>query len=290
MHIDFSGAELFLDLLAGRATAHDVLQHPAYQAVAHHARLYSIGISEQVLERALQGQDSPFYGLDGVADHLAGIQTLLETIRMEHDSWVRIAQGTLSRLLPEADLNIAIYPIIGYDMGIGLNGAVCMNCNHSPYLSEPREFLFFVIHECMHVIYERCHRVPPLADVNSPADWRAYFNLWVQNEGFAVYAPLYLRLEMGCLRERDYAVVFDRGELETLRLSFLKVLDALEQDDPLSRDEYLEACFGPTRLTYRIGCELVGRIESTGGLEAVRRAFYLDADRFMREYRNLLER
>ncbi len=290
MHIDVSGAALFLDYLAGRATAHDVLQHPAYRTVAQHARRYSTGIAEGDLERALRGQDSPFYGVDGLPERLGDIQALLETIRTEQDSWVQIVQVTLSRLLPEADLNIAIYPIIGYDMGIGLDGAVCMNCNHSSYLADPREFLFFIIHECMHVVYERCHHVPSLAEVDSPAEWRSYFNLWVQNEGFAVYAPLYLRLEMDCLHERDYTVVLNPSELDPLRLSFLKVLDMLEQERPLSRDEYLEACFGPMRLTYRIGCELLGRIESIGGVEAVRRAFYLDADRFMGEYRNLLER
>ncbi len=288
MHIDLSGAELFLAYLAGRVAASDVLQHPAYATVAEHARRYSDGLSSRDLDDALQQRQSRFYGLNDLPARLPAVQALMETIDTEQASWMDIAQSALLRLLPKSDLDIVIYPIIGHDMGIGLHGAVCMNCNHAPYLAGPREFLFFMIHECAHVLYERCHDVPALNDVDSPAEWRSYFNLWTQNEGFAVYAPLDLRQQAGCLADRDYAVLSDPVELERARLAFLETLTMLESNTPRSGEEYIECCFGPARLTYRIGCELFRRIERLGGLDAVQCAFHLDADEFISQYRYLL--
>ncbi|HSQ18223.1 MAG TPA: hypothetical protein VLM83_11025 [Anaerolineales bacterium] len=42
------------------------------------------------------------------------------------------------------------------------------------------------------------------------------------------------------------------------------------------------------RLTYRLGCELLRRIESTYGLAAVRHAFTLDGNDFIKRYQYLL--
>ncbi len=289
MKLDLSGAELFLAYLAGDVRAHEVLQHPAYQAVELHARLYSDGLSEQDLDDALQGRDSAFYGLEHLAERMPGIMGLLRTIRKEQQAWIEAAGSSLSKLLPDAGLDITVYPILGYDMGIGLDEVVCMNCNVASYIADPREFLFFIIHECMHVIYERSHHIPALKQVQTTQDWRSFFNLWVQNEGYAVYGPLKLREQMACLAERDYSVLGNPVELERLRLLFLGTLDTLAGGDELRRDQYLEACFGPERLTYRIGCELIRRIERQCGLEGVREAFHLDADTFIGRYLKLLK-
>jgi hypothetical protein len=265
-----------------------VLGHPAYQAVCRHARMFSHGISARDVEEALLGNPSEFYGLDGLPARVEQIQTLLKDIRQNEEAWMAAAGSVFSRLLPGESLDITIYPIIGYDMGIGLDGVVCMNCNYAPYLADPDEFLLYIIHECVHVIYERGHTVPALEAVISPDEMRSYFNLWCQNEGFAVYAPLRLRQERGRLAERDYAVLFNDNQLEKHRKAFLETLDKIQQTRQLPLDEFLGYSFGPMRLTYRLGCELFRRIEMTFGLEAVREAFYLDGDSFMARYRHLL--
>lgn len=179
----------------------------------------------------------------------------------------------LRTLFLDEKLNITIYPILGYDMGIGLDGSVCMNLNCPTYLSEPLEFLFYAIHECAHVLYECRHPIPTLADINTPAEWRSYFNLWTQNEGFAVYAPLRLREKLGHLNERDYRVLFDGPALEFQRLEYLSALGRLLDETPLEREAYLEICFGDRRLTYRLGCELLRRIDHAKDLAAVQQAF-----------------
>ncbi len=173
-------------------------------------------------------------------------------------------------------------------MAIGLNGAVCMYLNCMAYLNESLEFHFYAIHECTHVIYERCHKIPSLADVDTPTEWRSYSNLWVQNEGFAVYAPLRLREKLGHLDEPDYCVLLDLSQLEISRLAFLHILKSLQSDVPLTQEEYLEACFDDMRLTYRLGCELIRCIERISDAASVRKVFFFDGDEFLEHYQHLL--
>ena len=288
MQFDFSGALQFLAYLNGQAPLRQVLNHPAYKIVSRHAQMFWGGITAQDVENALAGKPSPFYGTESLKDNLPRITALLNLLDERQGEWCTMMKAELAHSFPNENLNITIYPILGYDMGIGLNGAVCMNLNCAAYLSAPMEFLFYAIHECTHVIYERCHLIPTLAEICTPVQWRSYFNLWTQNEGFAVYAPLRMREKLGALDERDYQVLFDMPQLEIHRKAYWHALERLSGEQPLSRDEYLEICFGDMRLTYRIGCELLRRIERAYGLEAVQEAFLLDSNEFIARYQFLL--
>ena len=288
MYFDFTGAEQFLSYLAGDIPLAQVLTHPAYQTVWQHARQFGTRLTAQNVVAALAGQPSSFYGLNAVSANLPRIQALLATLRAQATAWSITAAAELHALWPEADLDFPIYPIIGYDMGIGLQGAVCMNCNCPAYLDDPSEMLYYLIHEATHVLYERAHEIPPLAAVNAPAEWRAYFNLWFHNEGYAVYTPLRLRTQQGALQERDYRVLNASTQMAAQQATYWRTVARLASSTPLAREEYLELCFGPARLTYRLGCELLRRLEQSAGLAAVQEAFWLPAEMFSAQYQALL--
>lgn len=289
MKFDYTGAELFMAFLGGNATAREVLAHPAYMTIARHAKFCSNEISERDLEDALMGRPSALFGLEHLPDNLERIESLLSHIRQNEASWTGKIETALGFLFPGEDLNITVYPAIGYDMGIGMDGTVCMNCNCETYLKHPLEFLFYAMHESVHVVFGRHHRVPPLRDAVSRADWLSYFLMWTQNEGYAVYAPLHLREEMGCMNGPDYMVLSSPGELNDTRLMFLDSLKKL-RDQTLTRDEYIDICFGKRRLTYRIGCEMIRQIELAYGPQAVQRAFRLESNSFFENYRHLIEK
>jgi hypothetical protein len=289
MLFDFSAAEHFLSFLDGKCPLQRVLDHPAYQAVFTHADRFTNGLDPADVENALAGKGSPFYGLHGLRANRARIHALLEHIRENQSAWTVQIDAELKRIFPAEFPPITIYPILGYDMGIGLENSVVMNCNWEPYLNDPREFLYYSIHECVHVLYEHTHEIKPLNAISTPADWQAYFNLWFQNEGFAVYAPLRLRLESGSMNDRDYRVLNDPAQIAVLLAALREILQKLGQEEPLSREEYLECCFGDRRITYRMGCELIRRIEAKHGMEAVREAFLLPAGAFMERYRDILQ-
>lgn len=288
MQFDFGGAQQFLAYLDGQILLGQVLDHPSYKTVSRHAQMFGAGMTTQDVGNALVGKPSPFYGTESLKDNLPRITALLNLLDERQSEWCAIMKAELANSFPNENLSITIYPILGYDMGIGLNGAVCMNLNCAAYLGAPMEFLFYAIHECTHVIYERCHLIPTLAEICTPVQWRSYFNLWMQNEGFAVYVPLRMREKLGALDERDYQVLFDMPQLEIHRKAYWHALERLSGEQPLSRDEYLEICFGEMRLTYRIGCELLRRIERADGLEAVQEAFLLDSNEFIARYQFLL--
>lgn len=284
MRADYSGAELFFEYIDGRVTASQVLDHPAYRAVVAHANLSSNSITPGDLEAALRGERSSFYGLDRVRERLPEIRTLLQTVRDRESAWLANAHAALAPLFPGEDLGtITLYPIIGYDMGIGLRDAVCMNLNYAPYMVCPEEFGFFIVHEAFHVVYERAHPVAPLSSINSPEEWLSYFEMWVQNEGGATYAPLASRLESGFLADAfgDYGVVTDTGQMREHLADFLHTLTLLGDARSMSRDEHIELLFGSKRLTYRVGCELARRIERSGGLVALQAALRVDGTHFV---------
>ncbi len=292
MRIDGSGAERFLDYLDGRVDAAAVLAHPAYQAVVAHAARAGETIGPAELDAARAGAPSPFYGLMHTTERLPAIRALLAALPAQAPPWLAEAAEALHALAPGAGLDtLAVYPIVGYDMGIGLQDTVCLNLNCAAYLADPAEVWYFLIHEACHCLYERTHAIPPLAAIRTPADWRAYFHLWLHNEGFATYAPLALRVARGGVHDMfgDYAVLADATALRAHVAAFRATEAALAGPGPRDRESYLALVFGPQRLAYRVGCGLIRAVARQHGAAAVPRAFGLGADAFLAEYRSLLD-
>ena len=289
MRFDFTGVELFLAYWAGQVSAAQVLEHPAYRRVRLHAKLFSGGITPQELDDAVHGRPSPFYGLADLSERLEAVQRLLDILRREQNAWLETVEAALVRLFPGENLDIPVYPILGYDMGIGLDGAACLNCNHAAYLEQPEEFFFFIIHECVHVIYERSHPVRPLKGGDNPHRLALVFQPVAAERGLRGVRAAGPAPGAGCLAERDYQVLMDAFQLEAHRLGLWSALEALQVSEPLSQNQYLEICFGPQRLTYRMGCDLIRRIERAYGMDRVRQAFYLTGDAFVEQYGELLK-
>lgn len=296
MRFDFSGARTFLQYINNEVALEKVISHPAYQAVMSHNNQFAFGMTPSDIADALAGEDTPFYGLNGVRGNLNRIAEAIECIKGRADEWVRIIKEEISYLLPEQSLdNIVIYPIVGYDTGIGHNGAVCMNLNSEKYLSDPQEMLYVAIHEVFHVIYERIHKLTKLRDLHTLQQFMDFFFIMFQNEGYAVYAALRRRKKdgyMGRKQDRvlsDYVVLQDPEEMRKHIDEFLSVVDWFAELDSVDIDDFIARTFGPMRLTYRVGCELICRIEKELGVEAVRQAVYLSGSDFYSQYAYLLE-
>lgn len=288
MKISYSAAELFLSYLCGESTLDDVVEHKAYKTVFSHGYHFGNKITKEDIEAALRGESTSFYGLTNLRENLLRIENLITIIKKNESQWLKDVSTIFSSLLPEEDIHdIIIYPIIGYDAGIGLNDVVCMSLNWNQYLDNPHEFLYYMIHETFHVLYERIHEIPPLKSVVTPTDWLAYFRLFLHNEGYAVYAPLHLREERGHVADEDYAVLLDEKKIKEHIEIFMNTLELLKQK-LLTPDEYCDHIFGPHRLTYRVGCELIRRIEKVYDFEEVRKGIYLESNQFFSKYEHLL--
>ena len=289
LRISLEPAELFLSLVEQKVDVEEVLAHPAYKVVFSHAKKYGSGLTAEDVTDALSGNSSKFFGLKHLRQNLTELRRLMRVVERQQEAWLQAATSALTEVVDASYLdNVWVYPIIGYDTGIGHNGAACMNLNSPKYLSDHKEFLYFVMHEVFHVVYERIHRIPDLADVNTPDEWVGFVDLFFQNEGYATYVPLEPRVLAGDMRDRDYAVLNNPKRVESCISKYFEVRDAM-MGEQLSREQRMHLGFGPLRLTYRVGAELARRIESVYGKDEVRSAIKKSGTEFWESYSHLLK-
>lgn len=296
MKFDYSATESFLAFLKGEIKLQEVLQNPAYQTVTSHCNFFQgADLGEEEIILALKGQPSPFYGLNNLHENIPAIKKLLSVIQREESHWLSEIEKAMHRLLPNEDLSkITIYPIIGYDAGIGHKDAACLNLNVSYEFLNPLEFLYIAIHECFHVLYEHIHTFPSFADLKDLKRRIEFFHLLTHNEGYAVYAPLNLRQKYGHLGDvsqrilDDYIVVFDEKRITKLTKKYDELVQKLNEDQKMTLENYEDQALGSERYTYRIGCTLVRLIEEKYGMSEVQEAIYLNGSDFIRKYDHLL--
>jgi len=290
MRVSLDAARMFLDYLDGSASAREVIRHFAYATIQSHADRFGEGLDESDIEAAREGRPSRFPGLKQLDVNLPRILRLMESIEAASVEWTATIEAELRALLPNEDLSgIVVYPVIGYDWGIGHNGVVSMNLNSSHYLQDHEEFLYWAIHESFHVVYERYWPMPPIKTVRTPDQWLSLMHLALQNEGYATYAPLAIRQRRGAMGGRDYQVLQDPALLGGAIRDFLEGHSAVAQRAPLSTGQLLDLCFGSRRLAYTVGCELIRRVEREFGPDAVRAGALQHCDEFWNLYGALLE-
>ncbi len=295
MQFDYSAAKQFFAYLEGKRELVKVLDSPAYQAVFSHSRKTGTELTIADVELAIQGKPTDFYGLKNLQYNLPSLKRLLALLEDKEAEWLSIIEEAITELLPnENHSDITIYPIIGYDAGIGHRNAVCMNINLELYLNNPLEFLYLAIHECFHAVYEHIHPFPQFTKIKTAGDQLSVFYYLLHNEGYAVYAPLKLRMinnHLGNYSDpvlADYPIVFKKKEIiKHLRVYDTLILNVKEKED-MSMDPDVKKTFGYFRLAYRIGCTLVRRIEAELGMEEVRKGIYLSPAKFIKKYSELL--
>lgn len=290
MKFDFTGIEAFYSFLNGRLSLEEVMAHPAYQIITSHGHRVGQTIGPLEVQKALDGAQSPFYGTKNLSENLNRIHNLERFLRAQVNAWTILAEEQIHNVLPGVDLSeITIYPVLGYDIGIGLLQAVCMNLNSQRYLDHPQEFLYYLIHESMHVVYENFHPIHPMTEIDTQEKQRAYFGLWVQSEGYAVYVPFRLRIQNNHMNDSDYQAFMSPARLADSIRDYKHVIEVLKTSPvPLPLPGYIELIYGENRVTYRSGCEIIRRIARVEGQAAVAKAFYLDGAAFLDQYEHYL--
>lgn len=114
------------------------------------------------------------------------------------------------------------------------------------------------------------------------------------NEGYAVYAPLYLRQKYGHMGEfshpilKDYEVLVNKSSIKNLINQYNDFVKKLYENQKMTLEDYLDEAFGTKRYPYRIGCTLVNSIEEKYGISEVQKAIYLSGSDFIKKYEHLL--
>jgi len=295
IEIDLSAAELFLSYIDDKVNIDEVWDHDAYKIIREHAEKLRGGLKKKQIERAVRGEKSDYYGISDISENREKIENLMEIVKEEGGSWSKVMKTELDRVVPDEKKDITIYPVFGYDIGIGLEEGVCINLNEELFFDDPRHLLYLAIHECSHTLYSRVHGLPSIDEIRSIEDGISFFNTLIQTEGYAVYTPLKLRLDEGYTGSEehyitaDYHVISDHEKMRQVVKDHDELREGLKDSENWSLEEYMNRAFGEKRFPYRIGCGMVDRIEQEMGMDEVIKAFYMDADEFVDRYDQLLD-
>lgn len=298
MRIDWSAAELFLSYVDGDVPLSRVWDHPAYDVARDHAALLDRDLTREDVSRAMAGEETPFSGVETLADDRDRVERLLDHVRSHESEWTERIDRQLDRVVPGADVSdVTLHLAIGYEFGVGVERGAYVNLNEPLFFRMPRQLLYTALHESSHVLYEREHH--SMREFGSkpmqsrPVQWRV-FNTICHTEAYATYTPLELRAADGNLGVcdhpmcEDYRVLEDDarvGELVDQYDSFRETL----REESVPRETLFARLFGEPRLPYRVGCALLEGLEEKDGMEAVRDAFHADPVAFCEEYDWILD-
>lgn len=298
MNIDLTAVRLFIDYLKNKEDINTVLNHDAYKTIINHWNYNNEEIDKKVIIKSLNMRKNNFYGFyhkELLFNKLYKIEKLIEIINENESKWIEIVKNIYFDFFSKDLLeNIIIYPIIGYDIGIGFNGNVCLNIYNNLYIDNPTEILYWIIHESFHVLYVKFHYIKPLKKIENENEWVDLFKLYIQNEGFAVYFPLKIRKKNKHIYNKyhnsikDYSIILDKNQIEVLIRDFFITFEKIKQEK-LSKEEKINNLFCEKRFSYRIGCEIICRIENKYGISEVKNSIFLSPNDFFNKYIYLLK-
>ncbi len=297
MRFDYSAVEIFLDYAHNKAELEEVMEHPAYQAIKCHADTFDKELSLEEIEKAVDGEVSNFYGLRNLHKRKQYLKKVLNYIRENEQRWTDIIEIELDSVIPREDKNdLVIYPVLGYDVGIGIDNCICLNLNSDLYLNDPQEFLYMGIHVSSHALYERVHGFPKVCELGSKESKISFFNTLLHTEGYAVFTSMERRKKDDRSQGKslhpivkDYLILQDNKRLAKQVQMYDDFREDMENCGEWSTEKFLQNAFGRTRFAHRIGCAMVNDIAEIEGVQSVWDAFYMNPDKFVERYDRMLD-
>ncbi len=196
--------------------------------------------------------------------------------------------GVLDYLPKGHRFDATVYLSLGYD-NVALGGDVAINLGHMPYRIDPREAIYYLMHELAHAGYFTYHDLP---DLTAPATWgelAANVRFLTHLEGMGVITPLRLRTEEDGLGDPDYIALADPVQRQRRIRAYFTKLEHLESfpDRKVAEgdlDIYGEFSEKPTRLWYITGCHMAQSIEESRGRNSLRELVRIGCDEFFNTY------
>ncbi len=266
--IDQSFAKEVLRFLSSSSSLHfeDLLQNPAAQYVHAHAVRYRNtdkmlkDFWQNILHRETQRGST----------HRDYIKASIEYID-QHRNIFEAAFTEVQEYLPAAiSSEFSLHTMIGYDIGIVINGHALLNLAHPLFHQHPRELIYFAMHELHHVGYTAFH--PPFAfdDLHSTKHLLDAIYYSTHLEGMAVFTSLSRRLQENGLHHEDYPILLDPKQREIRIREYFTLLNSLIHESPrplMPQDfEIFEVMSGsPKRLWYITGAHMAQTIDELYG-------------------------
>lgn len=257
MKFDYSYLKDFFEF-----NAEQLEKNIGFKAIKKHSYITGNSFTIKDIDDAVHNLScNTAYGLIDLKENLEKIQSLWNILTLYESEWIdeitRYIELVFGSKVVEG-IPILVFPVVGYDIGIGMDNIICFNLNSELFLTNHREVLTILIHETTHILYERIHgSFFRHFKFSTVVEMRRLLNYAIQYEGAGVYsAEAYREDNNLCGNEypiqQDYLVLKKEGVFLNLCKEYIEISNALEQG-LMSSEEFLNRCFGAQKLTHRLG-------------------------------------
>ncbi len=218
------------------------------------------------------------------------IKTLYKTFKTQEKEWLKEVKMYVGELFSDPDYAITIYPVIGYDQGIGLNRNVCINLNSEICLRDYRELISTIIHETTHIYYESIHgSFLDWFKIDILVDMKSLLNKAIQYEGAGVFSEEKYRVKnnlanTGSPIQEDYKILTDKDKRLELLHEYKELSNDLMSGRLKDKKEFLERGFGQSKLAHRLGYSIFTELNKVSGIEGVRKAISMSNKDFAEKF------
>jgi len=218
----------------------------------------------------------------------ASVEELIRRLHEKEKLWL----DAVLTYLPRGHIfDTTVYLIGGYD-SVVYGKDVSLNLAFKQYRADPREAVYYLIHELAHAGYLRYHRMPEVAHLATTRELLETVMFLTHLEGMGVASPFKLRVREGGLLDSDYKVLLDDAERRSRVRNYFSLLSRLESEPnrklgPDDSDVLDSFSRRPKRLWYIAGGHMALTIEKRYGTAALARIVREGHGAFFRKYRQI---
>lgn len=291
MKVDYSYIETFLGAINNKADIHDLNDNIGFQTIMYHASETGNEFGLEDIVRAITDTSDDVYGLRNLSTNIERIETLYRKLMSQEKEWLIEVETYISKLFNGKNHKVTtIYPVIGYDIGIGINKNVCVNLNSEICLKDYRELISIIIHETAHTYYEELHGSAfDTFSTKTLSDMTSLLPNAIQYEGVGIFSAEEYRNKnslpnKGLVIQEDYLIASCRKRHEEIVNEYKTLSNDLLIGKIKSSKEFMTRSFGKSKLAHRLGYSIFAKINQTCGIEGVREAINMSNEEFAERY------
>ncbi len=291
MKVDYSYIKTFLNVINDKSNFEKLNNNMGFQTICLHAKKTGNEFGIEDVDRAIEGISDEAYGLRNLLNNIDRIEILYRELVSKEKEWLSEVESYIAKLFNINDhLVTTIYPVIGYDIGIGLDKKVCVNLNSEICLNNIKELISIIIHETAHTFFEEIHgSIFETHCSKTLSDMKNFLHNAIQYEGVGIFSAEDYRNKNnlpneGSVIQEDYLIASCNKRRKDIRNEYKRLLNDLNTGRINSSQEFLTRTFGKSKLAHRLGYSIFTEINQTSGIEGVREAIRIPNSEFAAKY------
>jgi len=256
---------------ANPALLKELADLPAAAHLLNHARQFDYEVPRDSAFSLVKSLLAPSADLQSQAEEIERSIAFFTGPLVDNPQWIN---DVLYYLPPGFHFHGSLFLTFGYDIGVALAPNASLNGANRHFDRNPRELLYYAIHELHHVGVNTYQPPPRIADIKTCADILRLVDYSTELEGLAVHAARpRRRAEQALLSDPDYVALESPEQMRILEQRYEEQYRYLKNrgEQPADAEAFavIERMSSGDRLWYRVGAMMAERIEDKLGHEAL---------------------